>query len=215
MNRYCVSVLLVAVSAMLVEAQEQTYHVRVPQSDGRPVTVDGVFSSGEWEDAVPILVHNPIEIYVKSYRGDLYIGVKYPYLELPMVDLFLNPEGMATYQLHASGYLADRIIPEDELCESFLDTQLSLDWTANTVRWDSAKRDSLVGMGVYGQEMLKQAILPFEGFEFRIRRSQFSSRAWYIRLEVSVFAGSGPPITFPGEASLHEPWKWVMLDIGG
>ena len=88
---------------------------------------------------------------------------------------------------------------------------MNLDWTANEVKWNTIVSDSLGAIGVYGQGMLRQAVLPFEGFEVRIGEKQFSSAAWQMRVQVSQFAGDRPPVVIPTSTGAVN--SWVVLDF--
>ena len=193
--------------------QESPGLVRVPQGADASVRVDGVFEPEEWSDALNVSEGTPFDIYVKMDRYDVFIGIRCSSHELPVLDLFLDPSGPNAVHLHVSSYLADGFIPESGLLESEPSTELDVGWTANRVTWDSGKRDSLLAMGVLGQEMLRQVVRPFDGFELRIGRSQFKNPRWFLMVQVTAFAGSGPPRVFPLGADLEMVETWLRLDV--
>ena len=214
MRRVLATLLLTAVSVMSVEAQEWLRPLRVPMSNDRPVLVDGFFATEEWEDALRVPGSDPCEIYLKRYGGNVFVGVKCPDLELPTLDLCLNPVGEGVYQLHVSGHLADRVVDRPGGVESPWKTHLSLDWTANKVRWDTGIRDSLAAIGVYGQEMLRQSVLPFDGFEVRIREGQFNSPQWYLRFQIAPFTGDDALFIFPpNRGPRGAATDWLLLSL--
>jgi hypothetical protein len=133
---------------------------------------------------------------------------------LPVLDIFLSPDGTDIYQLHISSYLAERVLDANNAEESFWHSGLSLDWTANEIQWDATAADTLREAGVVGQQMLRAAVRPYDGFEVRIREDQFDSSAWRIRVEVSQFAASNPPIVLPrqeGDAGDSDDWFEIHL----
>ena len=208
------TVLFALILVSPVTSQEQQRPLEVQESFSRPVQFDGIFEPAEWEDATRVLDANPCEIYTKRHGGHLFLGARCAGLSLPVLDLFLNPDGAKTYQLHASSYLAERVLEDDETVESFWRPGLDLHWTANTVSWDTAVADSLSEAGILGQEMLRQAVIPYDGFEVRIREDQFSSPYWRLRVEVSQFAGDDAPIVFPHATpgtELRDIWFTVHL----
>lgn len=207
-------ILLAILVFMPGATQELPRSLKVPETEVRPVVIDGVFDPDEWSDALNVSEGAPVDILLKMDRHHVFIGIRCSSQELPVLDVFLDPSGPEAFQLHASSYLADRVLPENDLMESKLSTDLGLDWTANEVTWDSKKRGELVAVGVYGQEMLKQVVHPFDGFELRIRRSQFRSSRWFLMVQLMTFAGSDPPLVFPLDANPEIRGTWLLLDVG-
>ena len=50
--------------------------IRVPEGNGVPVITDGLFSPGEWDDAHRLALTPSVQLYVKQYRGVVFIGVR-------------------------------------------------------------------------------------------------------------------------------------------
>jgi hypothetical protein len=50
--------------------------VAVPRGDGAPVITDGIFTAGEWDDALKIVVNDGVTAYLKEYRGVVFVGVR-------------------------------------------------------------------------------------------------------------------------------------------
>jgi hypothetical protein len=48
----------------------------VPQGNGAPVITDGLFSQGEWDDALRIPLGETVALHLKEYRGVVFIGVR-------------------------------------------------------------------------------------------------------------------------------------------
>ncbi len=211
MRSVLTAILCVTLIALPARAQQWQRPMHLLESDGSPVVVDGLFDSYEWQDALLIPDTETCDVHLKRNDGYLYVGVQCADLELPVLDLFLSPGGEDIYQLHVSSYLAERVLEEDETAESFWRSGLNLDWTANEVKWNTIVSDSLGAIGVYGQDMLRQAVAPFEGFEVRIGEKQFSSAAWQMRVQVSQFASDLPPVIIPTSNGVVN--SWVLLDF--
>jgi len=175
------------------------------------VVIDGLFEPSEWQDALLIPDTETCDIHLKRHNGYLYVGVQCADFDLPVLDLFFSAGGEEVYQLHVSSYLAERVLEVDETAESFWRSGLDLDWTANEVKWNTIVSDSLGAIGVHGQGMLRQAVLPFEGFEVRIGEKQFSSAAWQIRVQVSQFASDRTPVIIPTSTGVVN--SWILLDV--
>ena len=45
--------------------QEGANVARVPETDGVPVMIDGVFSEGEWDDALMVDASEAVKLYLK------------------------------------------------------------------------------------------------------------------------------------------------------
>ncbi|MCK5651979.1 MAG: hypothetical protein KAJ42_11405, partial [Gemmatimonadetes bacterium] len=77
--------------------QEGANVARVPETDGVPVMIDGVFSEGEWDDALMVDASEAVKLYLKQEKGHLFIGVRCIRLITPIVDLFIQPTGQEIY----------------------------------------------------------------------------------------------------------------------
>ena len=115
--------------------------VRVPEGNGRPILTDGIFTPGEWDDAIKIQIRPDIQLLLKKSAGFVFLGLKYSPFTLSVVDLFISPDGQAVRQLHVSAQLGERLLvgaagPGED--PPFIWGATS-DWYANEIRWD-AKR---------------------------------------------------------------------------
>ena len=50
--------------------------IAVPEGNGVPVITDGIFSPGEWDDAHRLALTPSVQLFVKQYRGVVFIGVR-------------------------------------------------------------------------------------------------------------------------------------------
>ena len=213
MRRLLAASFVSMIPALPAAAQDWRQPLDVAPSSSQSILVDGFFEAAEWQDAQRISGAHPCDIRLKRHDGSVFVGVNCPQLELPVLDLYLMPEGEDVYQLHVSAYLAERVLNGGN-ADSLWQSGLMLDWTANTIEWNAAVRDSLAAIGVYGQEMLRQAVLPFDGFEVQIGERQFSSEQWRLRVVVSQFAGDGAPFVFPPDSGIGGTVNdWLLLDL--
>ncbi len=73
--------------------QEQSTRIEpvaVPTGDGAPVITDGVFTPGEWDDALKIAVADGVTLFLKEYRGVVFVGIRGA---AGPSDLYLAPPG--------------------------------------------------------------------------------------------------------------------------
>jgi hypothetical protein len=208
------SVSLALIQVLPAAAQEWRRPLQVEESNFQQVQVDGFLEADEWGDAVTVPGSDPCEIRLKRQGGYVFIGVRCPDISLPILDLFLSPAGTDIYQLQVSSYLAERVLENDESMESFWRSGLILDWTANSLGWSTAVADSLAAIGINGQEMLRQAVLPYDGFEVQVREAQFDSSNWLLRVQVSHFASTDAPFVFPpASGGTEAPKDWLRLHL--
>src|SRR4030042_6483209 len=74
--------------------------VRVPEGNGKPILTDGIFSPGEWDDALKVPIKPNIELLLKKSAGFVFVGIRYIPFTLSVVDLFISPDGKAIRHLH-------------------------------------------------------------------------------------------------------------------
>ena len=82
--------------------------IAVPEGNGVPVITDGVFSPGEWDDAHRLAVTASVHLFLKRYRGVVFIGVRGSGpAGIGPSDLFLAVPGGPIHQLHVSAQLGE------------------------------------------------------------------------------------------------------------
>ena len=195
--------------------QENGPWVELPESATGPVVVDGIFDPIEWRDAQEVFDGSPCSVLLKRFGGHLFVGVGCPSSHLPLVDLFLHSPGGEIQQLHASSYLDARVLPQDDSVEPFWDVSTDIDWTANKVTWSSEVRDSLVSERVLGPEMLREAILPMDGFEFKIREDSMEGSTLSLRIEATSMSPDEGPFVFPAGSTRQTPRGWLLVHLVG
>jgi hypothetical protein len=202
---------LLAQSAATPVNRGSVSEVSVPETDGRPVMIDGVFTAGEWDDALAIDAGEGVTLYLKQEKGYVFIGIRCAGLGTPIVDLFINPTGNEIHQLHASAQVGEIVLsgPGEE-DPSFV-WGYSPEWTANEVRWDQGRREALVAQGLDRGQAQVETTFPYDGFEFQIRKAKFDSSRWLIRFNVY---SAQARFAFPPRTESKETEGWLLLDLG-
>jgi len=186
---------------------------RVPETNGAPVMVDGVFSEGEWDDALMVDVSEAVKLYLKQEKGNVFIGVRCIRLITPVVDLFIQPTGSEIHQLHASAQIGERVLGGSVEEDPPWVWGHSPDWYANEVRWDRGLEARLVAEGVSEGEAQYRAVFPSDGFEFQISAAKFESSEWRIRIEVPSAPDYDRPFVFPPETERRSTDGWLILSL--
>jgi len=195
--------------------EDETESIRVPEGNGRPVLLDGLFSPGEWEDAVKIDLRQDVSLYLKKCGGHVFIGVKITPFKTSVVDMFISPDGKSIHHLHASAQIGERLVDENSGPwdnPSFI-WGYSADWYANEIRWDNGKMQDLIKNGKSSGEAQEMSYFKYDGFEFQIKQSKFSSDQWFFRVEVPMGPDFGKPIVFPSGTEMKSPKGWIRLEL--
>ena len=188
--------------------------VVVPIGNGVPVMTDGIFTPGEWDDALLIALGEMLELRVKEYRGVVFIGLRGS-AGIGPADLFLSVPGGPICQLHRSAQLAEAIVPPSGELPSLSKFGFTPDWYANEQRWDIEEAERLRKAGKTPLEMMRAASYPSEGIEFAIRRSKFPGERWLMRLEGTAFLSPDTPVAlmYPPDTS-NEPVQRLPVPQG-
>lgn len=195
---------------------DDTESIRVPDGNGKPVLLDGLFSPGEWEDAEKIDVHPNVNLYLKKYGGHIFVGIKITPYKTSVVDMFISPDGKNIYHLHASAQISERLVSENSGPwdnPSFI-WGYSIDWYANEIRWDNGKMQELMKKGKSQNDAQEMSYFKYDGFEFQIKQSKFPSDHWFFRIEVPMAPDFDKPVIFPSDTVLNSTKGWIRLEIG-
>jgi len=186
--------------------------VMVPEGNGVPVITDGLFSPGEWDDALRIALNETVELRLKQYRGVVFIGVHG--LDTTYIgpsDLFLAVPGGPIHQLHRSAQLGEIVLPPTGTAPPFR-FGLTPDWYANEERRDMVEAGRLEKEGKTPFDIIRATSYPSNGIEFAIRRSKFPGQRWLMRLVASVLAGDKPGmLVHPTAAAERTTEGWMEL----
>lgn len=194
--------------------ESETNSIRIPEGDGEPVLLDGLFSEGEWEDAEKIDIHPNVSLYLKKYKGHVFVGIKIAPFRISVVDMFISPDGKSIHHLHASAQIGERIVhansgPWDN--PPFIWGN-SVDWYANEIRWDNEKMQELMKQGKSSDEAQGMSYYKYDGFEFQIKRSKFPSDRWLFRIEVPMAPNFDKPVIYPAGTAMKSTEGWIALE---
>jgi hypothetical protein len=207
--------LICFVPPVMCQTAAETKSIRVPKGDGRPVMLDGLFSPGEWEDAKKIEIQQNVSLYLKKYGGHVFIGIKITPFRTSVVDMFISPDGKSIHHLHASAQVGERIVNENSGPwdnPSFIWGN-AVDWQANEIRWDQEKMQALIKEGKNQNEAQEMSFFKYDGFEFQVRQSKFSSDQWFFRVEVPIAPDFNKPIIYPSGTVMKSTKGWIRLEL--
>ena len=199
--------------APLVVLAQAPQSVRVPEGNGKPILTDGIFSPGEWDDALKIPIRPNVELLLKKSAGFVFVGIRYIPFTLSVVDLFISPDGKAIRHLHVSAQLGERLLndtPGTDDDPEFIwgDTT---GWYANEIRWNEKKVQAMIKEGKDNGQAQEASLYKYDGFEFQIRRSKFGSDEWLVRLETPTAPDWAKPVVFPEGTDTVSTRGWLTL----
>jgi hypothetical protein len=209
----CVLFAAVMILSSVGLAAQESQTVRVPEGNGKPILTDGIFSPGEWDDALKIPVRPNIELLLKKSAGFVFVGIRYIPFSLSVVDLFISPDGKAIRHLHVSAQLGERLLndtPGADDDPEFVWGDTS-GWYANEIRWSERKVQALIKEGKDSGEAQQASLYKYDGFEFQIRQSKFGSDEWLVRLETPVAPNWEKPVVFPEGTDAASTRGWLKL----
>jgi hypothetical protein len=188
--------------------------IDVPQGDGAPVITDGIFTPGEWGDALEVVVNDGVRLYFKDYRGVVFVGVRGGQHGIGPSDLSLAAPGGAVHRLHVSFALGEVVLPAAGDAPR-MRLGLTTDWYANELRRDEEEFARLVKAGGRSpMEIMQATSYPSEGLEFAIRRAKVPGRVWLLRLWTSAFVDGKPAmVTYPAAAQERAIDGWLELHL--
>jgi hypothetical protein len=184
----------------------------VPEGNGVPVITDGLFSPGEWDDAIRVPLAPTVQLYLKQYRGVVFIGIRGSGpAGIGPSELLLAVPGGPVHKLHVSAQLAEVVLPAKGDAPPFRFGYTS-DWYANEQRRDTQEAERLEKDGRSPIEIMTTTSYPSDGIEFAIRRSKLPGPHWLIRLGVSYLEGGKPGwLVHPAATAERTTDGWQVL----
>jgi hypothetical protein len=213
----------VAPRAQVINSDEQgkntsynalSYSIAVPERKDTQVATDGIFSTGEWDDALHYSVAENYSIFLKADTEILYIGLKSarPIGEL-ICEIRITSNEEDVFLLHVSGALGEGISGFPATTK--FDLNNNEYWEANFLKADSLKNEAWIAAGrpidKYDDIYDKR-----DGVEFKIARKKFTGNTLkltigWARVEVSGKKIEKKVYNYPETASLKSPDNWVEL----
>ena len=193
----------------------ETETVRLPEAKGEPVLLDGLFSDGEWNDALQKDLGSGIRLYLKKSGGHVFIGVRFSPFKGSIADLFISPDGRTITHLHASAQVGERRVQEtsgewDNPEFIWGDTS---EWQANEIRWNQQRMDQLIKEGQTRDSAQFASMYRYDGFEFQIKASKFKSNTWLLRVAAPVPPDWNHPIVYPAGTSMAKTEGWLEVIV--
>jgi hypothetical protein len=181
--------------------------IKVPNGNGTPVLIDGRISEDEWRDALSLNIDPSIRLYLKQFKGHVYLALKADRESPIYVDLFLLDGDHRLHNLHASMQIGERLLSGNEWTDQSPPTNWGnhVDWIANEAKVDEQKDKRLTFI---------KRLFPRDGVEVQIRRLRFIGQRWRLRIEVRDFAGLRPDKVFPATSERKNSGQWLTLDLG-
>jgi len=180
----------------------------VPEGNGRPVLLDGLFAPGEWDDALRVPINDRLELLLKTNSGHLFLGLKFEDGLGVITDLWMTEDDKTVYQMHSSGQLGEGTLTlplADEQPEILIG--YTKDWDANEIKSDSKKKAAWQAAG-RPKEGYRETLFPSDGKEFQILLSKFSGRRPKIRFTAGDSKGL---IVYPEKTDLKSTAGWQEL----
>ena len=186
--------------------------IRVPEGNGKPVLLDGIFAPGEWNDALKVSIHDRVDLFLKVNSGHLFLGLKFAAAAGVITDIWMTSDDKTVYQMHSSGQLGEGVLSlpvADAVPGTMIDTIIGYtkDWDANEIKSDSKKKAEWQAAG-RPAEGYRKVLFPSDGKEYQIVLSKFGGR----RLKMRLMSG-GPKglIIFPEKSDLKSTENWLEL----
>lgn len=203
-----------SVAAGMQPLQPGVTTVAVPAGNGAPVITDGQFDPGEWDDALRIGLDESIALYLKEYRGVVFIGVRGSSGDLGPSELSLAGENGPIRKLHVSAQLFEVELPPTGP-EPPSRPGFTTGWYANEFRRDMALSARLEKEGKDPMAIIRAASYPSDGIEFAILRSKIPGQRWRMRLwATGFFSGRPGTLVYPPAAAERETGGWLELRLG-
>jgi hypothetical protein len=186
--------------------------IRVPEGSGVPVITDGLFSPGEWDDATRVALAATVQLYVKQYRGVVFVGIRGSGAAgIGPSELLLAAPGGPIHKLHVSAQLGEIVLPATGDAPAYRYGYTS-EWYANEQRRDIGAAERLEKEGRNPIEIMTATSYPSDGIEFAIRRSKLPGPRWLTRLGVSYLEGGKPGfLVHPAETAERVTDGWLAL----
>jgi hypothetical protein len=199
------------------EWDPETLTVTLSATDCVPILLDGLFSPGEWDDAVALKTGPHSTMLFKQDADYFYIGVDSRTLIAPSTDLFLAADSAEIRQFHVSAQVSERKVTRESTRSENPEWNwgYSDGWMANEVRWNDREFKRLMeDAGEWRADLFAQVAYPSHGAEFQFRKSRFGAQRYSFRLEL-VYAPDfdANPEVFPEGTEMGDITGWAVLEL--
>jgi len=188
--------------------------INVPEGNGKQVTSDGVFSKGEWDDALKYTIADNFDIYMKADSEILYIGLKSaePISQFGC-EIRITSDEKEVFLLHVSGALAEGV--SDFPATAKFEVNNNIFWEANYCKADPEKKAAWIEAG----KPIEKSDMMYErkdGIEFKIYRKKFTDSSLkftigWIQVDIKGNQIDKKTYNYPTNATLENADNWVEL----
>ncbi len=178
---------------------------QIPIPMGKPVMINGQFTSGEWDDAYFIPVNDTVTIFLKQTEEYVHIGIQHLTVHPKggWADMYIS-DAHETFNLHASRKLGERKLRGMAWPDWTEWWNNAESWTANFTRHDDKRTES--------KSMVVP--LPDSGWEFQIRKSKFTNNHWKLMFEISLYQENGyKTIIYPANTTNTKTTDWLIVNL--
>ena len=185
--------------------------ITVPEVYDNHVVIDGLFSKGEWDDALRFSITDNFDICLKANSGNLYIGLKSTKpIGVLVSELWITSNDKDIFHLYTSMALAEgkMCFPTEEYKPSFV-VNYSDGWEASCMKYNRAKHEVWIASGQpKGIENYDVIFDKLDGVEYKISQSKFSGSRVKMRI---VLREPEESSAYPKDADLKSARNWVEL----
>jgi hypothetical protein len=188
--------------------------IAVPEGNGLPVLIDGIFQEGEWDDALQVTATDIVTLYFKRFEGHLFVAMECKNIVGPVANLFFAPDDSTIYQFHVSAQLGEIILkpgaPDEEDMEYVWGRTEG--WYSNEVRWDVRRQQYLIdSAGVDQGEAFERTWFRNDALEFQFLQSKFGIDRLKFRAEAIWAPNYDVPTVFPAGTTRKNLDNWTTL----
>jgi hypothetical protein len=191
----------------------QSKSIIVPAGRGDQIVINGIFSKGEWDDALKIPMSGRFDIYLVVDSGTLFIGMKSAEpLGMVVSEIYITSKENEFYNLHSSRTLGEGVIPFGQPPK--FTVNYHEDWEANFCEYDKVNYDKWVAEGkpLDDFERYDAIFEKTDGREYRISLNKFTGTN--LKMVVGLIYTEGAlkkNVRFPADADHENRDSWVEL----
>lgn len=191
----------------------QSKSIIVPEGKSHQIVIDGIFSTGEWDDALKFPISEQFEIYLIVDSGILFIGLKSAKpLGMAVSEIYITSNDNEFYNLHSSLALAEGVIPFGQSPK--FTVNYYQDWEANFCKYNKVNYEKWVAEGKPFDDLEKynEIFEKTDGREYRINLNKFTGTRLKMIAGLTYTQGAAKKnVRYPENASLENSDSWLEL----
>ena len=192
---------------------EQSKSIIVPEGKSHQIVIDGIFSTGEWDDALKFPISKQFDIYLMVDSGILFIGLKSAKpLGMAVSEIYITSNDNEFYNLHSSLALAEGVIPFGQSPK--FTVNYYQDWEANFCQYNKVKYEKWVAEGKPFDDLEKynEIFEKTDGREYRINLNKFTGTRLKMIAGMTYTQGAAKKnVRYPENAGLENSESWLEL----